>query len=385
MSDSPPSRTNTSTDYESDENVTFTEALYARIHRQPSGEYVQNRPIQMESISLLDHDEADALHMSATLNEHNMRPVSKNTLAPPAFVARVRNRLQNELNMCNIKEADIASVGSNTCNICDDGKEDNDGKEDTTERAGNSMTFQSVLNRIETELSEQYGRVLMDEFPLLENETSLNNGDSNSTWRVDLHKAVPSTIDTWFHDKYKMTVDDFLTLTNGLVDDVVNGYANYFSTEKEILAVAEHYDALQDWVCKSKTLFTNNNQIKPQMKLFLSTFDTMMKQHSEMDTLTVYDDGDDDNDDNQDCADIWSTKIQKSKNAWLDIQSKRVFIERLRGIVGGHCTCKICFDATIQTALVPCGHTLCKQCAEQVGQCPFCNATFYSVQNIFLG
>ena len=35
--------------------------------------------------------------------------------------------------------------------------------------------------------------------------------------------------------------------------------------------------------------------------------------------------------------------------------------------------CKICFDAMVETAFLPCGHaSACSSCAEKLTQCPIC-------------
>lgn len=40
--------------------------------------------------------------------------------------------------------------------------------------------------------------------------------------------------------------------------------------------------------------------------------------------------------------------------------------------------CSICCDRKVNTILVPCGHTLCKECGERLTQCPYCRARINS-------
>ena len=47
--------------------------------------------------------------------------------------------------------------------------------------------------------------------------------------------------------------------------------------------------------------------------------------------------------------------------------------------------CSICMDGVINTALIPCGHSLCHQCAERIeAVCPHCRGRIYHKLPIFL-
>jgi hypothetical protein len=47
--------------------------------------------------------------------------------------------------------------------------------------------------------------------------------------------------------------------------------------------------------------------------------------------------------------------------------------------------CIICFDNTISHALVPCGHTLCKECCDKIQEdCPSCRTQMTEVLKIFI-
>ena len=48
--------------------------------------------------------------------------------------------------------------------------------------------------------------------------------------------------------------------------------------------------------------------------------------------------------------------------------------------------CQICFDATVRSVLVPCGHMLCAACAGQIrtNKCPFCRAAVQQIVKTFV-
>ena len=46
--------------------------------------------------------------------------------------------------------------------------------------------------------------------------------------------------------------------------------------------------------------------------------------------------------------------------------------------------CKICMDNPLETALEPCGHTMCGKCAQLVDSCPYCNRAIRQRKRIYL-
>ena len=100
-----------------DDDAAFTAALYSRIHgvggdgvaaaataSPPSRTALSSPPLASNGgEGLEDSDQDAALHAahrwSAARNEHDLLvpPATKPSVAPPAFVARVRERLQREL------------------------------------------------------------------------------------------------------------------------------------------------------------------------------------------------------------------------------------------------------------------------------------------------
>ena len=48
--------------------------------------------------------------------------------------------------------------------------------------------------------------------------------------------------------------------------------------------------------------------------------------------------------------------------------------------------CQICFDATVRSVLVPCGHMMCPECAAKIRgkKCPFCRCKFQQIVKVFI-
>ena len=348
------------------EDAAFTAALYSRI-RGPS-------PTDSDAASAINSEDDDTMHaqrLSAQHNEYNLTMdfTPKGAVPPPAFVARIRERLQTEMqsNMTTpqtLEHGDDADDQSNTSNTAPD---DNTPSNLVVVKP----TFHGFLARVETDLAAQYERIVQDDIPLLSSST-------NSKWCTEMNALVSSQAETTFKEKHSMTIDDACALAQGMVNELVRGYTQYFDAEKDVLAVAKRYDALQDWVHKSQRLFEDTDLIQPQS---LPAFDAMIQQYFHHDDSSTTEHNTTDT--NGTDTNVWKKKIQRAKQAWLDIQAQRHIVNRFQAIVGNTHTCKICFTQTVQTVLVPCGHTLCKACAAKVGQCPFCNATFYSAQDVF--
>jgi hypothetical protein len=387
-----PSRADGS-DNTTDDDAAFTAALYSRIHgvaaataSPPSPTALSSRPsASNEGEGLEDSGPDAALHAahrwSAARNEHDLLvpPATKPSVAPPAFVARVRERLQRELRGV-LTEGHSGEVGEGTGEDAGAGHNGVHRPRVTASSAATpatapaaTTTFQGFLARLETDLASQYDRVLQDDFDAL--RPSTEGQCPPTTWSASLQADVPVHAASTFATRHGVTLDEACAMAQRLVDDVVAGYKAYFEAERDVLAVAERYDALQAWAHQSKALFAQADTVEGTV----SAFDEMVAHYFQTGVDPSAPDARTTN------GGVWANKMRAAKQAWLDVQAQRHVVDRLQAVVGHACTCKVCFGATVTTALVPCGHTLCKACAEQVGQCPFCNATFYTRQDLYFG
>ena len=390
MPDPPPLPSDPEPDTEPDADAAFTAALYSRIRTGSPTAQVPDAPLLP-----LGAEEVAAQDWAMARNDHDhtLRDAPKGPVLPPAFVARVRERLQRELRAPDHGAPPVPSPTTPRSPA------------ETRLPESPESSFKGFLERVETDLAAQYDRVLQHDLPMLTTPAigtwcEPGNKDTVGThatrteataWSDTLHARVPCTAATAFQSRYGTGLNAFCDLTTMLVADVVAGYRTFFEAEADVVAVAERYDALQTWAHQSKALF---------------------EAHADVAVTTGFDDvvakcfgaDDDAADDDALCAracapsgtstgtstatrdsDPWKARVARAKRAWLDVQAQRHVVDRLRAIVGTPCTCKVCFGNVVQTVLVPCGHTLCKDCANQVGQCPFCNATFYSTQDMYLG
>jgi len=46
-------------------------------------------------------------------------------------------------------------------------------------------------------------------------------------------------------------------------------------------------------------------------------------------------------------------------------------------------TCCVCADSELNTALVPCGHLLCWDCAQRLTECPLCRTEVTARQRVY--
>jgi hypothetical protein len=357
------------TDPDADSDAAFTAALYSRI-RPTSPTTVTPDTV----LSSLGADEVAAEHWGLERNEHDhtLHDAPKGPVLPPAFVARVRDRLQRELREHDPSSASDALVVPSRLSVYASAGTIAIATAPTVP----STSFRGFLERLETDLAVQYDRVIQNDLPLL-SPANRETTTPATKWCDTLHTHVPNTAAGVFRARYGTGLNEFCDLTTRLVADVVAGYRTYFEAEADVVAVAERYDALQTWAHQSKALFDAHADVA-----MAPGFDDVVAKCFGTDT-----DADDESRtaDGVAAPDPWKARVARAKRAWLDVQAQRHVVDRLRAIVGTPCTCKVCFGEVVQTVLVPCGHTLCKECAKRVGQCPFCNATFYSTQEVYFG
>lgn len=359
------------------DDAAFTEALYARIRGASADVATQTADAPSATTNESDNEpsavhDADTLRAhqwSATRNDHDRvaLPMTKPPVAPPAFVARVRERLQRELR--EVSTAAPVPAAADARDRTDDHTHDISGGGGG---GATNVTFQGFLAKLETDLASQYDRVLQGDLPQLQAPATGAEAVASRTWCATLQAEVPTRAAQAFEHRYGITLERACALTQTMVDDVVAGYKAYFAAEETIVAVAERYDALQEWAHKSKTLFAQADTVEGTA----SAFDEMVQRYFHADAEGAS---------GNDADSVWATKMHAAKQAWLDVQAQRHVVQRFQAVVGTSCTCKVCYGATVGTVLVPCGHTLCKTCATQVNHCPFCNTPFYSTQALYLG
>merc|ERR1719219_2730707 len=67
------------------------------------------------------------------------------------------------------------------------------------------------------------------------------------------------------------------------------------------------------------------------------------------------------------------SELERLESAFSAVSSlKKKLQERQLEILKSQITCSICWDATRETALIPCGHCFCNPCAGRVQICPIC-------------
>ena len=324
-----------------DDPSDFAAALYSRIHPDSPVTEIdnstdsENTPLIVESLESISADTLQVNQDAATLNDNDHSfsgMLTKETLAPPSFVSRIRLRLENEL-----KQAPSDKIGN----------EQTDG------------TMKDFLKRIETDIADQYDRILQNEVVLL--------NDPKYTWCEALQKTIPNNSAKEFKHAYGIDLNDYCSISRKIVNDLINRYKLFFAREKQIIEVAKQYDDIQQWVHCTRRLFENKET--PVLSNTLQK--SLNEQFGIEDTKKKNKDKD------------LESKIKDAKKAWVDVQTHRHVVDQLQGIVGHSHYCKLCYSAQVTTAFVPCGHTVCSECVTQLNQCPFCNHPFYSTQTLY--
>ncbi|XP_072014159.1 E3 ubiquitin-protein ligase MYLIP-like [Amphiura filiformis] len=76
-------------------------------------------------------------------------------------------------------------------------------------------------------------------------------------------------------------------------------------------------------------------------------------------------------------------ELQKETEDLHDTTDPKVLQEKLRHIQGAM-QCKVCMDALLSTALLPCGHLVCESCADRLDSCPQCRAAIEQRLRVYL-
>lgn len=64
-------------------------------------------------------------------------------------------------------------------------------------------------------------------------------------------------------------------------------------------------------------------------------------------------------------------------------RTKEELLEKLNSLQDA-LLCKVCMDSSLDTALLPCGHLLCGNCAERLDECPNCRQRVVQRQRIYM-
>ena len=75
--------------------------------------------------------------------------------------------------------------------------------------------------------------------------------------------------------------------------------------------------------------------------------------------------------------------LQEEADSLQNTTDPKVLEERLRNIHEAM-QCKVCMDALLDTALLPCGHLVCGTCADRMETCPQCRAAIEQRLRVYL-
>jgi len=78
-----------------------------------------------------------------------------------------------------------------------------------------------------------------------------------------------------------------------------------------------------------------------------------------------------------------SLAIESKKRAVASAAEASVMSNKKARISKDDQECSICFNAPQNAALIPCGHTMCQQCAPLMKSCPICSCKPTGVLSLF--
>ena len=156
-----------------------------------------------------------------------------------------------------------------------------------------------------------------------------------------------------------MTPDRFKSMLVAIVARITQDYTHLFDLEQRLLGAADHYDRVRNWLSCSDAEF-DDHELREQLATIAQTAADALPSQDQL------------------AADVGAIK-----KAIAAVKFNRGLARDIHRLLGGEKQCKICFGATADTALVPCGHALCGACAARVSCCPYCNLTFCTKQRIY--
>lgn len=316
----------------------------------------------LSSLSPLSVPDAD--QDSARLAEDNTTRTSFQNdcpRLPVSFVERVRIRLREGLGE-GLRED--PSAEPSTRNGVQSGVQDT-----AQNNAQDTPTPQSFLDRAEQHLQHHYDRLIQHDDPL----------QHTATPTALSFTADEATIQRLFRERYGVSLDQLSDQLERVVNGVIHDYDAYFAEESAIVAAAEHCDQMERWLKESRQLFAWDGVDSAEAAEAAEAAETAPTptppSDSPLQTLL---------DTHLQRLPQWSDALSRARVRWQNLQMSRHALRRCEALFGGRQGCRICFNAQVGVVLIPCGHVLCAECAERVGQCPFCNTAFYSRQRMYL-
>jgi len=162
-----------------------------------------------------------------------------------------------------------------------------------------------------------------------------------------------------FEREHGVTPARFQDMLKAVAGNVVASYRTLFEVEQRVFGAATRYDRVSNWLRCSDQEFDNDALREQLGHVAQQAADQMPDEEALGNDMRALQEA------------IHATRFQH-----------RLACD-LHRVLGGEKQCKICFGATADTVLMPCGHALCQSCAKRVSCCPYCNLSFCSQQRVY--
>lgn len=162
-----------------------------------------------------------------------------------------------------------------------------------------------------------------------------------------------------FEREHGVTPARFQDMLKAVAGNVVASYRTLFEVEQRVFGAATRYDRVSNWLRCSDQEFDNDALREQLGHVAQQAADQMSGEEALGNDMRALQEA------------IHATRFQH-----------RLACDMHR-VLGGEKQCKICFGATADTVLMPCGHAMCQSCAKRVSCCPYCNLSFCSQQRVY--
>lgn len=173
-----------------------------------------------------------------------------------------------------------------------------------------------------------------------------------------------SDLQNFFENKFKLNLSNFLKT----IENIRNYYKELFietiNLEIEIKNILKKYDKQYNLIKKLYQSLSELDDLDEHLNKIDFEINTYVKNYFEKNDLL--------------------NKLKKYKDNTDKLKYLKIQINKLNSI-NFVPTCNICMNNIVDTVLIPCGHTCCSECIQQLNQhCFVCRSEYNNLKQLFI-